>query len=162
MTSKKTNYVVRAADIEKQAATFSHPFNPKSEITGTHMSRLAGLQRVGVSKVMVPPGRESFAYHSHELEEEWIYVLEGKGVARIDGQEYEVTAGDFMGFPAPGVAHHMSNPFDSELVYLMGGEAGTVEIADFPDHGKRMLRRGNEIEIYDTADAQPFGAKIDT
>lgn len=163
MTDEKNNYVVRAPEIEKQAGTFSHPFNPKSEITGTHLSRLAGLQRVGVSKVMVPPGKESFIYHSHELEEEWIYILEGKGVARIDNQEYEVAAGDFMGFPAPGIAHHLTNPFEEDLVYLMGGEAGGhVEVANFPDIGKRMVRRGGEVEIYDTADGKPFGAKIDT
>ena len=143
MTDNK-NYLVRAVEIEKQAGTFSHPFNPKSEITGTHMSRLAGLKRVGVSKVLVPPGKESFVYHSHELEEEWIYILEGRGLARIDGQEHEVAA-------------------DEDLVYLMGGEAGShVEVADFPDIGKRMVRRGSEVEIYDTADAKPFAVKIDT
>lgn len=162
MTEEDRRYVVYAAEIEDQAGTFSHPFNPRSEITGTHMSRLAGLQRVGVSKVMVPPGKESFIYHSHELEEEWIYILEGKGIARIDEQEYEVTAGDFMGFPAPGVAHHLRNPFDENLVYLMGGESREVEIADFPDIGKRMVRRGSKVEIYDTADAKPFGAKINS
>ena len=97
------------------------------------MSRLAGLQRVGVSKVVVAPGKESFIYHSHHCEEEWIYVLSGKGIARIDEQDYEVTAGDFMGFPTPSVAHHMTNPFDEDLIYLMGGETKDVEIADFPD-----------------------------
>ncbi|MDX1404651.1 MAG: cupin domain-containing protein [Woeseiaceae bacterium] len=161
MTEADRQAVLRAADIEARAETFSHPFNPNSEITGTHLSPLTGLKRTGVSKVMVPPGKESFAYHSHDLEEEWIYILEGKGLARIDGKEYEVAAGDFMGFPAPGVAHHLTNPFDRELVYLMGGEAREIEIADFPDHGKRMLRRGTSVEIYDVADAQPFDAKID-
>jgi hypothetical protein len=37
-----------------------------------------------------------------------------------------------------------------------------AEIADFPDLGKRMLRLGSEIEIFDAADAKPFGVKIDT
>jgi uncharacterized cupin superfamily protein len=48
----------------------------------------------------MPPGKESFVYHSHHREEEWIYVLSGRGVAEIDGEEFEVGAGDFMGFPA--------------------------------------------------------------
>lgn len=156
MTDDNRKYVLRADEIEQQAASFSHPFNPASLITGTHMSRLAGLERLGVSKVKIPPGKESFIYHSHQREEEWIYILSGKGVARIDGEEYEVAAGDFMGFPAPGVAHHMTNPFAEELVYLMGGESREVEIADFPDIGKRMLRRGMDIDIFDIKDAQPF------
>ncbi len=157
MTDDNQTYVLRAAAIEERAETFSHPFNEKSEITGTHLSPLTGLKRVGVSKVMVPPGKESFIYHSHELEEEWIYILEGKGVARIDGKDHEVAAGDFMGFPAPGVAHHLTNPYAEKLVYLMGGEAGGhVEVADFPDIGKRMVRRGKDVQIFDIADARPF------
>jgi len=50
----------------------------------------------------------------------------------------------------------LMNPFDQELVYLMGGERRTIEIADFPDLGKRMIRRGNEIDIFDVADARGF------
>jgi hypothetical protein len=32
-----------------------------------------------------------------------------------------------------------------------------MEIADFPKLGRRMLRNGESIEIYDTSDAKPFG-----
>jgi len=161
MKVENTEFLLRAADIDAQADTFSHPWNPNSRVCGTRMSHLAGLQRTGVSKVTVPAGKESFVYHSHHCEEEWIYILAGRGVARIDEQEFEVGPGDFMGFPTPSVAHHLCNPFDADLVYLMGGETKDVEIADFPDLGKRMLRRGSEIEIYDIADARPFGAEID-
>jgi len=36
-------------------------------------------------------------------------------------------AGDFMGFPAPSVGHHLRNPFDADLIYLMGGDRhGTI------------------------------------
>ena len=161
MSDKQATCLLRADDIEQAADSFSHPWNPNSLITGTRMSKLAGLERTGVSKVSVSPGKESFIYHSHHCEEEWIYILSGRGRARIDGEVYEVSAGDFMGFPAPSVAHHMTNPYDEDLVYLMGGEARDVEIADFPDLGKRMLRRGTEVEIFDASDAKPFGADIE-
>ena len=120
------------------------------------MSQLAGLSRTGVSLVRIAPGKESFAYHLHHREEEWIYLLEGRGVARIDGHDYELGPGDFIAFPAPSVAHNMSNPFDVELTYLMGGETLEHEIADFPDLGKRMIRSGESIEIYELKDGKPF------
>ena len=63
-----------------------------------------------------------------------------------------------MGFPTPSVAHHLRNPYDEDLVYLVGGENLDVEISDFPRLGKRVLRRGQDVEIYDTSDAQSFGA----
>ena len=156
MTDKKT-FLVRSAEIAEQAASFSHPWNPNSSIVGTQISRLTGLKRTGVSLVKIPPGKESFIYHAHEREEEWIYIISGRGIAEIDGEEFEVGDGDFMGFPAPSVAHHLRNPFDEELVYLMGGENVDVEIADFPRLGKRMIRRGGNVEIYDISSAKSFG-----
>jgi uncharacterized cupin superfamily protein len=111
-----------------------------------------------VSHVRVPPGKESFVYHSHHREEEWIYVLSGRGVAEIGDEEYEVGVGDFVGFAAPQVVHHLRNPSEAEdLVYLMGGEVLDVDVADFLRLGKRMVRRDTEVEIYDASDAQEFG-----
>ena len=156
MTEKKT-FLLRAREIAEQETTFSHPWNPNSSITGTQMSRLVGLKRSGVSLAKIPPGKESFIYHAHVREEEWIYIISGRGIAEIDDEEFEVSAGDFMGFSTPSVAHHLRNPFDEELVYLMGGENLDIEIADFPRLGKRMIRRKGNIEIYDISSAKSFG-----
>src|SRR5947199_9938684 len=127
--------LLRAPEIAEKAQTFSHPWNPASLLSGTQMGRLVGLKRTGVSLARVPPGKESFVYHAHHREEEWIYVLAGKGIAEIDDQEFEVEPGDFMAFPAPFVAHHMRNPFTEDLAYLFGGENLEYEIADFPKLG---------------------------
>jgi uncharacterized cupin superfamily protein len=156
MTDRPNLYLLRASDIATRAQTFSHPWNPLSEITGYQMGKATGLRRTGVNLARIAPGRESFAYHAHWNEEEWIYILAGRGIARIDDSDYEVGAGDFMAFPTPGVAHHLRNPFEDELVYLMGGEHRDVEIADFPELGRRMFRHPKGVEIYDLADGKPF------
>jgi uncharacterized cupin superfamily protein len=154
---EEKRFLVKADEVAENADGFSHPWNPNSEIIGTRLSTLVGLSRTGVSLIRIPTGKESFVYHSHHREEEWIYVISGRGVAEIDDEEFEVAAGDFMGFPAPSVGHHLRNPYDEDLIYLMGGENLDVEISDFPRLGKRMLRRGQNVEIYDTSDAQSFG-----
>jgi uncharacterized cupin superfamily protein len=154
---EEKTFLVKADEVAEKAGSFSHPWNPNSELIGTRLSTLVGLSRTGVSLIRIPAGKESFIYHSHQREEEWIYIISGRGVAEIDDEEFEVAAGDFMGFPTPSVAHHLRNPYDEELVYLVGGENLDVEIADFPRLGKRMLRRGQDVEIYDTFDAQGFG-----
>lgn len=154
----REGFVVKSREAEEQAVSFSHPWNPNSELHGTRLSSLAGLSRLGVSRVRVPPGRESFVYHSHYGEEEWIYILSGRGVAEVGDEEFEVTTGDFMGFPAPQAAHHLRNASENEdLVYLVGGEVLDVDVADFPRLGKRMVRRGQDVEIYDASDAREFG-----
>jgi uncharacterized cupin superfamily protein len=43
-------------------------------------------------------------------------------------------------FPTPSVPHHLKNPSDQDLVYLMGGENRKFEVADFPRLGKRMVK----------------------
>mgnify|MGYP006335519737 CR=1 FL=1 len=156
--AEQKSFILRAEQIVASLQTFSHPWNPHSELSGTFLGRAVGLKRTGVNFVKVPPGKESFIYHSHHREEEWIYILSGDGIAEIDGEEFEVGSGDFMAFPTPSVAHHLRNAGSEDLVYLMGGENLDVEIAEFPRLGKRMLRHGDTIEIYDFSDAKPFGA----
>jgi uncharacterized cupin superfamily protein len=95
----------------------------------------------------VPPGKESFVYHSHQHEEEFLYILSGRGIAEIGDEEYEVGPGDFMGFATPSVGHHLRNPFGEELVYLMGGEHRHAEVADFPRQRKRFFRSGPTVSI---------------
>lgn len=154
---EERRFIIRAEEMDEDASGFSHPWNPNSQMYGTRLGALVGLSRIGVNRVRVPPGKESFIYHSHHREEEWIFVVSGRAVAEIDGEEYEVSAGDFMGFPTPGVAHHLRNPYDEDLVYLVGGEHREVEVADFPRLGKRMLRLGQDVETYDVSDAKSFG-----
>lgn len=149
--------LIRAAASAAKTGRHSHPWNPKSEIHGVQLARLAGLKRTGVSLARIPPGKESFVYHSHAREEEWLYILSGRGTAEIDGADYEVGPGDFMGFPAPSVAHHLRNTGGEELVYLMGGESLDAEVATFPKLGRKMVRVGDSVEIYDSADARDFG-----
>lgn len=149
-------HILRKADIDARQTTFSHPWNPLSEITGSWMGRHAGLSRTGVSLGRLGPGKESFAYHLHHMEEEWLYVLSGRARAHIDGQHYELEPGDFVAFPTPSVAHQLANPFEQELVYLMGGERRADDVADFPLLDRRMVKLGGELTIYKLSDGKPF------
>jgi uncharacterized cupin superfamily protein len=130
-----------------------HPWNPNSDVTVKPLSGVAGLARVVLSLSRVPPGKESFLYHSHEREEEFLYILSGHGRAEIDGKFYEVGPGDFMGFTAPGPAHHLVNTSASEdLVYLMGGERTNLEIGHFPRLGRKMVFSRSGIYAMSDAD----------
>lgn len=151
----KTHPLVTAAAIAAGSDyPFRHPLNPRGEIhfrgiDGQSMSERAGLRRLSVYTARIPPGAESFAYHRHHYEEEWLYVLGGRGVLVIDDVEHEIGPGDFAGFPARGPAHLVKNPFDADLVLLTGGERCAMEVADFPQLGKRMIRSGGESWFVD-------------
>src|SRR3954468_4259258 len=68
--SDESPYLLRAATIAGKSGEFSHPWNPKSRLIGARLGTEVGLKRTGVSLARIPPGHESFIYHSHQREEE--------------------------------------------------------------------------------------------
>ena len=134
-----------------------HPLNPRSEVHLRPLSELSGLGRVRLTLGRIPPGKESFAYHAHEADEEFVYILSGRGRAEIGEQTVEVGPGDFMGFAAPSVAHHLINPYDEDLVYLMGASAAGSRSATFPRAGKRIIFSASGIWQVDEKDLKPMG-----
>jgi uncharacterized cupin superfamily protein len=145
----------RAADHAKvKEESQSHPLNPDSLIRGISLSEQVGLKRLGFHLLRIAPGKESFIFHSHETEEEFIYILSGRGIAELGDESVEVGPGDFMGFPTPSIAHHLRNPFQEDLVYISGGERREMEVADFPRVGKRLVRVGMDVTIYDKAEGK--------
>ncbi len=147
--------LVRAADRERlPQESQSHPLNPNSLVSGVSLSESVGLKRVGFHLLRIAPGKESFIYHSHQTEEEFIFIVSGRGIAEVGEESFEVGPGDFLGFPTPSLAHHLRNPFSEELVYISGGERREVEVADFPKLGKRMVRVGGQMALHDIANEQ--------
>jgi uncharacterized cupin superfamily protein len=136
-----------------EGQVFSHPLNPKSEVHMRSLGDAVGLERLGIHIIRIPPGKESFLYHMHHTEEEFVYILSGRGIAEIEDEEHEVGPGDFMGFPTPSVGHHLRNPFEEDLVYLSGGERRISEIADFPRANRRLVRVGMNVAIYGIEEA---------
>jgi uncharacterized cupin superfamily protein len=150
--------LLRAAEIQGTTATrIRQPLNPDSEVHLHALSELAGMQRVRLTLARIPPGKESFAYHAHEADEEFVYILSGRGRAEIGDETVEVGPGDFMGFPTPSVAHHLTNPYDEDLVYLMGGERSRVEVGTFPRAGKRIIFSASGIWQVDEKHLEPMG-----
>lgn len=156
MASDST-FLVRADDLHRAPEReFHHPLNPDSHVFMRALGDVVGMERSGVSLARVPPGRESFIYHSHRIEEEWVFIVSGSATAVIDGEEFSVGAGDFMGFPTPSVPHTLINSGDEDLVYVMGGERRRCEIAEFPRLGKFVVRDGERAYSVDRHDLKPF------
>jgi uncharacterized cupin superfamily protein len=150
--------LIRAADRARIAEeSWRHPLNAeRAEVRGVSLSEAVGLERIGVHLLKVPPGKESMIAHRHYREEEWCFILAGRGVLEVDGQPFEIGAGDFMGFPVPSVAHTLRNPHDEDLVYLTCGERLAFEIADYPTIGKRMVRNGQDVRVYPLDAGEPM------
>jgi hypothetical protein len=65
-----------------------------------------------------------------------------------------------MGFTAPGVAHHLTNPYEEDLVYLMGGERSGFDIGHFPKLGRHIIFGPSGIYGVDHATLRPITFRI--
>jgi uncharacterized cupin superfamily protein len=130
-----------------------HPLNPASEIHIARLGDRVGMQRAHLSIARLPPGKESFLPHAHSLQEEFLFVLEGRGTAIVGDAEVEVGPGDYMGFPTDGTVHHLRNDGEGDLVYLMGGERTATEVSRFPSIGKVGVFDRGRVSFFEEASA---------
>ncbi len=129
------------ADIEAQEETRTvHQFNENAVRLSRNLTKDTGMARIGLHQVRLEPGRDSTTHHYHDADEEFLYILSGRGIARIGEDSFEVGPGDFMGFPAPSPAHSLHNNGDEDLVYLMGGERHAPDVVHYPDIGRSMMK----------------------
>lgn len=144
------------ADIRRMKEDqFVHFLNPGAVRYTRSLGDAAGLQTIGVHLVRLKQGDESTEYHFHHQDEEWVYILSGRGVAEIGGRKYKIAAGDFMGFTAPSEPHGMTNPYKADLVYLVGGNRTPLDVCDYPRIKKRRYRMNGDNVYLDLAALTP-------
>ena len=133
--------LLRAAAIEALEPTSrQHQFNANAVRLTRTLGERVGMQRIGVHIVRLEPGRESTQFHFHDADEEFLYVLQGRGIAEIGAESFEVGPGDFLGFTAPSQPHTLTNPFDDDLVYLMAGERNPNDVVHYPRIRRTMIK----------------------
>ena len=151
--------IIKTAALDRsKAAHVRHPLNDKPSDLYIHpLSEGTGLTRQIVSMARLPPGSESFLQHAHTFQEEFVFILQGRGLAVMGDEEFPVEAGDFIGYPTDGVAHQLRNNSDEDLVYLMGGERTPFELARFPTVNKVGVFTQEGVTMYDATEGRKLG-----
>lgn len=119
-----------------------------------------GAHQCAISVYEIPPGKSAYPYHYHTKNEEAFYILKGRGLLKTKSGEREVTAGDFLFFPANEEgAHKLTNISETEpLVYLDFDTHNDIDVAFYPDSGKigiwgmginRLYRTDQNVDYYD-------------
>ncbi len=121
MTSRPP-FIVSTRDVDEDTHVYPQSTEPMGPVRS--VGKQAGLQRIGVNVQRLPPGHRSSWPHAEETEEEFVYVLAGVVDAWIDGNIFQMHAGDLAAFPAgTGISHCFINNTDAEVLLLVGGEA---------------------------------------
>jgi uncharacterized cupin superfamily protein len=113
-----------------------------------------GAKKLGYNLTAVPPGKRAYPFHSHRVQEEMFYVIEGTGEVRIGNETFPIRAGDIIACPTggPETAHQIVNTGKTELRYLAVSTKEGTEICEYPDTGKiagfgeglRFVMRGDQ------------------
>ena len=115
----------------------SYPSPFRERVAGRVRKRLGdagGLTQFGANLTRLDPGATSALRHWHQVEDEFVYVLEGEVVLIEEDGETPMTAGEAAAFKA-GVAngHHFVNRSDRPAFYLEVGTRSPTERASYPD-----------------------------
>ncbi|HZP66136.1 MAG TPA: cupin domain-containing protein [Rudaea sp.] len=143
-----THPIVNIDDIElpPRPKAFAAPGAAAERFDG-RMGEVApriGARKLGYNITAVPPGKRSVPFHSHRVNEEMFFVLEGSGELRIGAKTYPVREGDFIACPpgGPETAHQLINTGSVELKYLAVSTMIYPEICEYPDSGKFLVAEG--------------------
>jgi uncharacterized cupin superfamily protein len=80
-------------------------------VTTRDLGTPAGTVGVGVTRWEIDPGKWSTPAHAELVEEEIFYVLGGSGLSWMDGETYEIGAGDCLVYlPAEEAHTHKAGP----------------------------------------------------
>ena len=103
------------------------------------ISRRIGSQGLGYNLTVVPPGKRAFPFHSHRVNDEMFFIVEGSGEVRIGEERFPIRRGDVIACPpgGPETAHQIINTSDAELRYLAVSTTMSPEIAEYPDSDKK-------------------------
>jgi uncharacterized cupin superfamily protein len=102
------------------------------------ISRRIGADQLGYNLTVVPAGKKAFPFHSHRMNEEMFFIIEGSGEIRIGDETYPVRKGDVIACPTggPETAHQIINTSDGKLRYLAVSTTKSPEVAQYPDSDK--------------------------
>ena len=126
-----------------------HNLNPAAIRTDKSLGDEVGLKNIGIHLISIAPGDKSTELHTHRYEEEAIYVLSGRGTEVIGDAKQKIGPGDFIGFPAGGVAHETINDGTEPLVCLVIGQRLSQDVVDYPHKDKRLYRNSGERDLVD-------------
>ena len=129
--------------------TRPHPLDASLVRHTRSLGDAVGLETIGIHLVRLEKGNTSSVQHLHHQDEEWIYILSGRGMTVIGDEETAVGPGDFMGFVAGSAPHTLKNPHAEDLVYLVGGNRLPFDVCDYPRLKKRRYRMNGEAEYVD-------------
>lgn len=129
--------------------SYSYPNDSETFTNGICLSRQFDMKNIAVWLERMPSGKRSSWPHAHSVEEEFVFVLEGKPHVSLNGREYIASPYTGIDFKTgSGVAHTLINKTDDYIYYLCVGECEPdKDKIYYPEHPERNkdMRKENAL-----------------
>lgn len=104
---------------------------------GTLVGKRIGMEELGATLYVLPPGNANAPYHWHHSAEEALLVLAGEPTLRTAEGERRLEPGEMVSFPrGPAGAHKVRNDSAEPARYLILSTRPSIDIVEYPDSGK--------------------------
>ncbi|HEY5383008.1 MAG TPA: cupin domain-containing protein [Candidatus Paceibacterota bacterium] len=149
--------IINISELDYQGFPGGRPEHVKEKYDGSVMGQVAtriGAKKPGYNITKIPAGKRAFPFHSHRVNEEMFFVVEGNGEVRIGDKTYAIKKGDFIACPpgGPDTAHQIINTSKAELLYVGVSTKEAPEIADYPDSKKFGVMSSDGFRFLGKAD----------
>ncbi len=132
-TTTQAPLIARDAPPRVTRSNYPEPFASRFEgRTKRPLGELFGLKNFGVNLTTLAPGAISALQHQHSKQDEFVYVLEGELVLVSGSDEWTLSAGWCVGFPAGGRSHHLENRSSRPATYLEIGDRTPGDHVTYP------------------------------
>ena len=135
MSDDEQTPAIRAADAPLRGKPSNYPEPFASRMAGQEkrpLGDLFGLESFGANLTRLPPGAMSALHHVHSVQDEMIYVLEGRPTLFIGDEAVELEPGMCAGFRHGDKAHHLENRTDEDAVFLEIGDRQAGDAVSYP------------------------------
>jgi uncharacterized cupin superfamily protein len=151
---------IRAGDVEAKTGQTFYP-EPFAQVVAGRTKRklgdLFGLTNFGINLTNLEPGAASALYHWHSVQDEFIFVLEGTATVLFGDDDFELAAGDCIGFKAgTKVAHQVVNRSDARVSYIEIGDRLPGDDGSYPRDDLAFQFRPDGSIVFTHKDGTPY------
>jgi uncharacterized cupin superfamily protein len=145
-----TKHPITAIEVSAQSGNpYPEPFHSRmGDGAWRQLGDQFGLTQFGFNLETHEPGGQSSLRHWHTLADEFVYVLEGELVVRLNEGEFPLRPGMCIGFKAgePN-AHHLVNRSEQRARFIVVGSRVPGDTGFYPDDDFAWFRTDKGLRM---------------